>query len=33
VGLQMGWWFRPLLAAGAFHTGQRGLFIDFLIGT
>jgi len=33
VGLQMAWWFRPLLSQGPFHTGQRGLFFDFLIGS
>jgi hypothetical protein len=32
VGLQMAWWFRPLLSPGPFHTGQRGLFLDFLLG-
>lgn len=32
VGLQMAWWFRPLLSPGPFHTGQRGLFLDFLTG-
>jgi hypothetical protein len=32
VGLQMGWWFRPLLAQGPFHLGQRGLFLEFLMG-
>ena len=32
VGLQMAWWFRPLLSPGPFHTGQRGLFFDFLLG-
>ena len=30
VGLQMAWWFRPLLVAGPFHTGERGLFLEFL---
>jgi hypothetical protein len=33
VGLQMAYWFRPLLTPGPFHTGQRGLFIDFLLAT
>ncbi len=32
VGLQMAYWFRPLLTPGPFHTGQRGLFLDFLVG-
>lgn len=32
VGLQMAYWFRPLLTPGPFHTGQRGLFIDFFLG-
>ena len=32
VGLQMAWWFRPLLSPGPFHTGQRGLFLDFFQG-
>ena len=32
VGLQMAYWFRPLLLPGPFHTGQRGLFLEFLFG-
>jgi hypothetical protein len=32
VGSQMAWWFRPILLPGPFHTGQRGLFTDFLFG-
>jgi hypothetical protein len=32
VGAQMAWWFRPILLPGPFHTGQRGLFTDFLFG-
>jgi len=33
VGLQMAYWFRPLLVPGPFHTGQRGLFLEFLLGS
>ncbi len=32
VGLQMAYWFRPLITPGPFHTGQRGLFVSFLLG-
>jgi hypothetical protein len=32
VGLQMAYWFRPLLTPGPFHTGQRGLFVEFFLG-
>jgi hypothetical protein len=32
VGAQMAYWFRPLLTPGPFHTGQRGLFLEFLAG-
>jgi len=33
VGLQMAYWFRPLLMPGPFHSGERGLFISYLLGS
>ena len=31
VGLQMAYWFRPLMTPGPFHLGERGLFVEFLV--
>jgi hypothetical protein len=30
VGPQMAHYFRPILLAGPFRTGQRGIFLEFL---
>ena len=30
VGFQMAYYFRPLLEAGPFLTGERGLFLEFV---
>jgi hypothetical protein len=32
VGCQMAYYLRPLISAGPFHTGERGLFLEFFGG-